>query len=91
MKTVLNVKVDDKLKTEAQKLAKQLGIPLSTVVNANLVQFVNSRELTISALPQINPAVEADLKAIEADIKAKKNLSSTFGSTSELGDYLDQL
>ena len=47
--TILNVKTDKKLKAEAKKVSEELGVPLSTVINAFLKQFVRDREITFSA------------------------------------------
>ncbi len=47
--TILNIKTDKKLKADAQKVAGELGVPLSTVVNAFLKQFVRDKEITFSA------------------------------------------
>lgn len=47
--TILNIKTDKKLKAEAQKVAGELGVPLSTVLNAFLKQFVRDKEITFSA------------------------------------------
>ena len=47
--TILNVKTDKKLKADAQKVSAELGVPLSTVVNAFLKQFVRDKEITLSA------------------------------------------
>ncbi|NBD73625.1 type II toxin-antitoxin system RelB/DinJ family antitoxin [Patescibacteria group bacterium] len=47
--TILNVKTDKKLKEEAKKVSQELGVPLSTVINAFLKQFVRDREVTFSA------------------------------------------
>lgn len=44
-KTIMNIKVSKTLKREAQELAAEIGIPLSTVVVANLKDFVRSRAL----------------------------------------------
>ena len=49
MKTVLTVKTDVDVKRDAQKLAKEMGVPLSTIVNAQLKQFVRDRRLEMSA------------------------------------------
>ena len=54
-KTILNFKVDKKLKESAKNTAQKLGIPLSTVVNAFLRQFVNEKEVTFS-LPTHKPS-----------------------------------
>ncbi len=47
--TILNIKTDKKLKAEAQKVAGELGVPLSTVMNAFLKQFVRDKEITFTA------------------------------------------
>ena len=47
--TILNIKTDKKLKAEAQKIAGEIGVPLSTVINAFLKQFVRDKEITFSA------------------------------------------
>ncbi|MBL1434551.1 type II toxin-antitoxin system RelB/DinJ family antitoxin [Candidatus Wolfebacteria bacterium] len=46
--TILNIKTDKKLKEEAKDLATELGVPLSTVVNSFLKQFVRDKEITFS-------------------------------------------
>ncbi|MEK7610316.1 MAG: type II toxin-antitoxin system RelB/DinJ family antitoxin [Patescibacteria group bacterium] len=48
-KTILNVKTDKKLKKAAQETAEELGLPLSTAVNAFLKQFVREKEIRLSA------------------------------------------
>lgn len=42
-----SVRIDPKVKSEAQNLAKELGMNLSTVVNAYLSQFVRERRLSV--------------------------------------------
>ncbi len=43
MKTILNVKTEVAVKRDAQKLAYELGLSLSTVVNAYLRQFIRDK------------------------------------------------
>ncbi len=47
MKTVLNLKVDKALKVQAQKTAADFGIPLGTLMNAFLRQFVRTKEVNL--------------------------------------------
>ena len=61
MKTVLNVKTDKDIKDRAQALAKHLGIPLSTVVNAHLKSFIESGEFKVTREPELRPAVIKEL------------------------------
>ncbi len=49
MHTILNIKTDKALKRAAQETAKELGVPLSTAINAFLRQFVREKELVLSA------------------------------------------
>ena len=87
-KTVINVKVDRDIKKKAQSLAEELGLPLSTVINANLREFIRSGEAIFSIEPKIKTSVWKELKAAAADYEAGKNVSRTFGSAQEALDYL---
>lgn len=49
MKTIINIKTDKGLKTKAQKVARDLGIPLSTAINAFLRQMVRDKEIIFSS------------------------------------------
>lgn len=48
-KTILNIKTEKSLKRAAQETAGELGVPLSTAINAFLKQFVREKELVLSA------------------------------------------
>ncbi len=49
--TILNIKTDKKLKAEAKKVADEMGLTLTTVLNSMLKQFVREKELTLSTKP----------------------------------------
>lgn len=78
MKTVLNVKTDKDVKERAQALAKHMGIPLSTVVNAYLKEFVVTGNFKITREPELNARVQKELARAVADTKAGKNMSPRF-------------
>ena len=90
-KTIINIKVSKSLKADAQALADEIGVPLSTVVIANLKEFVRSRSLTISALPRLKPAIEKELGEAIADFHASKNISETFSDVDSLAEHLKSL
>ncbi len=46
--TMISVKMDKKLKAAAQKTARDLGLPLGTLINVFLRQFVRDKEFTLS-------------------------------------------
>jgi addiction module RelB/DinJ family antitoxin len=47
-KTLMSFKVDKSLKSSAQKIAEEIGVPLSTLINAFLRQFVRDEEVNFS-------------------------------------------
>ena len=89
MTTVLNVKIDEKLKREAQKAAKVLGLPISTVVAASLREFVRTRSITISEDRPLKPEVEAELLRISADARKGINVSPAFDNLEDAFAWLD--
>lgn len=52
-KTILSTKTDKNLKKEAQKVAGEIGVPLSTVINAFLKQFIREKEVVLSANKEV--------------------------------------
>lgn len=89
MKTVLSVKTDKDVKERAQRLAKHLGIPLSTVVNAQLKAFINSGEFSVKREPELRPEVVRRIEAAIAENQQGKNLSPRFKKTDEAMAWLD--
>ena len=83
MTTVLNVKIDDKLKKEAQKAAKSIGLPLSTVVAAGLREFVRTRSITISDEPRLRPEVEKELLRLSKNAHEGKDMSPAFDNVED--------
>lgn len=68
MKTVLNVKVDKELKDEARKVAAELGVPLSVLVNSYLRQVVRDQEAVFSLKERkATPYLEKLIKEAEAE------------------------
>jgi addiction module RelB/DinJ family antitoxin len=49
METTLTIKTNKELRNKAKKTANELGIPLGTVINAMLKQFVREKEILLSA------------------------------------------
>ena len=90
-KTILNVKLNKSLKQDAQELADELGVPLSTIVIANLKEFVRSRSITVSALPRLKPEIEKELGQAISDYKQGKNISPVLRNSKEVAEYLKSL
>lgn len=88
MKTQLIIKTDQEVKQTAQHMAERLGLPLSTVINAYLKEFIRSREVTFSLEPTVRPAVGKMLRKASADYKKGKNVSPVFSDTDKMLAYL---
>ncbi len=89
-KVVINFKVDQEVKDEAQKLAQELGVPLSVIVNSQLKQLLRTRRIELDATPTMTPALEAILAEVEKDRKAGRNITRTNSLTDAL-KHLDEL
>ncbi len=97
MKSIINIKADKDIKIKAQKVAKKLGMPLSTVINGYLREFVRTETVHFSlrdTLPLgkpegvLKPAVERRLARIHKDIVAGKNIVGPFHSAKAAISYL---
>ena len=90
-KTIINLKVSKDLKREAQDLADEIGVPLTTVITANLKEFVRSRSLAISAFPRLKPEIEKELGEAIADYRQGKNISKVYIKPDEVAAHLSSL
>ena len=91
MKTLINIKTDRDVKEEAQKLAKEIGLPLSAIINASLKNFIRNKKITFSVLPRMTPALEDLVAKAEKDIRKGENISGPFSNDREFTAYLDSL
>mgnify|MGYP001571557783 FL=1 len=89
--TVINIKTDKNLKKDAQRLAKNFGLPLSTVVNTYLREFVRERRIIFSEPPVPNAKTRKILDQALKDIKEGKNLVGPFELPEEMDKFLDSL
>ena len=91
MRTVIHFKTDREVKENAQKIALELGLNLSDVINASLRNFIRTREVYFSDIPRITPEFEKLLGKIDEDIKRGRNLSPEFDNGEEMDAYLNSL
>lgn len=91
MKTVINVKVDRDTKHLARRVAADLGLSLSAVVNAYLKQFVRNKEANFSLALKMSSELEELLGPIEKDIAAGRNFSKSITTAKRLRGYLASL
>lgn len=89
MKTVIHIKTDKEIKENAQKVAKDLGLTLSDVINASLRNFIRERTVVFSDIPKMTPWLEKRIAKVEEDIKHNRNMSPKFKTVEEAIKYLE--
>lgn len=88
MKTVITLKADKQVKESAQRVASELGLTLSAVVNASLKQFVREKAIHLSVAPRMTPKLEKIAAQARKDYKAGKNISPLLSSPKEIREFL---
>ena len=94
MKTVLSIKTDKKLKEKVQKLSKEMGVPISMLVNNYFRYFVEERGVYFAESYKkevLKPHVAKRLAKIHEDIKNSRNMVGPFKTSEEMDEYLDSL
>lgn len=87
MNTTMLIKLDKGLKEKAQKTAKDLGLPMSTVINNYLKDFVQTKEVTFSA-PILNTKTQKILNARLKDVRKGKSIGP-FETVEAVAKYLN--
>ena len=87
---VINIKTDAKVKKEAQKIAADLGLSLSGVINGYLKQFVRTKTVLFT-LDESHPSklLLDSIKSAEAEIKKGKMRKFKDGKSAV--EYLNNL
>ena len=89
MKTLINIKADKEVKEQAQKVAAELGMPLSTIIKAYLKQFIQTKEVHFAVEGKLKPSVKKRLDRLEKEAREGKNISPAFDSAEDAIRYLN--
>ncbi|MFH0846105.1 MAG: type II toxin-antitoxin system RelB/DinJ family antitoxin [Patescibacteria group bacterium] len=89
MKTQVNLKIDPKVKIMAQKRAKEIGLSLSSVVNASLKQFANTGELVLSTNYRMTSQLEKMVIDAREEYRRGK-VSKSFKTAGEMFKSLEK-
>lgn len=87
MDTTLTIKTDKKLRNDAKKVADELGVPLTTAVNAMLKQFVRDRRLVLEGecpFPSHTPNAETMKALREARSLSKRTRGKSYATAEEM-------
>src|SRR3989344_6373525 len=91
MDTTLTVKIPKKVKDDAKRIADELGIPLTTVVNSMLRKFAHDKEVTFSVYPTLKPEKAAELDRISDEMDKHPERSLVFESAEDLIAHMDKV
>ena len=84
----INIRIDDKLKKEAEKLCNDLGINMSSAINVFLKQSVREQKIPFEIRKEY-PNYDTDMAIAETD-STDYNDSKTYDSVDELFKELDK-
>jgi len=90
MNTTMTIKVDKDVKSKAQATAKQMGLPLSTLINAYLREIAATGRVELSVVEEMTPQMERIIRQAEKEIAAGET-SGPFYNIEEAETYLDAL
>ena len=88
---VINIKTQPETKAKAQQIARQIGVSLSSLINAYLKQFIKTKTATFSASVEEIPNAHTlkVLKKAEENYK-KGNTSPAFKTGEEAVKWLEE-
>ena len=84
MQTMLSIKIDKKLKEKAHRVARDLGVSLNAVINQNIKEFINERQVTFVDEPVLNKRTERILAKLSKDAREGKNMIGPFYSAPDM-------
>ncbi len=86
--TVINFKTEKSVKEKAQKVAKQMGLNLTDIMNVYLRDFINRKELNIRVEEPTEETAKDIMEAVK-EIKEGKT-SPTFNDAETAVKWLDE-
>lgn len=87
---VINIKVESKLKTEAQKVASSLGFSLSSLINGYLRQLTKTKAIYFS-LGDEEPSEYLISALRESEEERKRGQSKSFKTADEALAFIDKI
>ncbi len=89
MKITTSVKLDKDVREEAVKLADELGLSLSSIVNHSLKNIIAKKQIVFRVIPDFNKKAERKILKLRRDIKDNKNLSKVYKNSEDLFEALE--
>lgn len=86
---VVNAKIDPQIKRKAQKIAAEIGVTLSDVIDAQLREFIEKKTITFRKPEIPSEYMKKALKESMEDVKAGRVVS--FENTKDAIAFLDKM
>ena len=81
---MLSIKIDPRVKSEAQKIAEDLGFSLSAIVNASLKNLIYTKSVSYS-IPEIpNAMLKKAIREARRDRISGKNSYGPFSTVEDM-------
>lgn len=87
--SAIYIKTDPKVKKEAQKVARELGFSLSSLLNAWMRQFINTKTVTFSVGEEPSEYLKKSIKQARKNWEEGKT-SPTFKTGEEAVAWLEK-
>lgn len=87
--TIINVKIDISTKKQAQQVAQELGLSLSSLIKAFLKRLIKTKHITFDVGEKPNKYLLAAMKQAEKNLK-KGNHSPVFKTGEEAVAWLEK-
>lgn len=87
--TVINLKIDKRTKKEAQKVAEEFGVSLSSLIKAYLRQLIRTQKTILTTEEKPTEYMLEALRESKEDIKAGRVVS--FNNLDKAIDYFEKL
>ena len=89
MQTTLTIKTDKKLRDDAKKTDEELGVPLTTIVNSMLKQFVREQAVVLTTYPTPKASKLREWAKISDDMDKHPEKYKVYNSVEEYLAHLD--
>ena len=89
MSTTITVRVEQEVKIEAQRLAKELGLSLSSLINAFLKQLIREKKLKFTISEEPSEYTLRAIKKSEEELKSGK--AYKFSDPKKAVEFIDKL
>lgn len=87
---ILNIKTDPETKEQIKNFAQQVGLPVSSLLNAQIKQILRTGKVEFNTNLTPTPYLKSIIKEAESDYRISKELVSTDTDEETLG-YLRSL